>query len=269
MEASVLTFFDALAVYLAVGALAGVLAGLLGVGGGLVIVPALVWVFRARGIDEAVVVHLAVGTSLAAIVPTAASSMYAHHRRAAVRWGLVARLAPGVVLGAWVGAALADILPTFWLQRAFALFALAAGVRMLVSRQVEPRRGLPGSWGLVGAGTGIGSVSALVGIGGGSLTVPFLAGCGVAMRNAVATSSACGLPLALAGAVGFIAAGWGDGRLPRPTAGFVHGYAAVAVAAASASLAPVGAWLAHRLPVAALRRVFGVLLAGIGARMLL
>ncbi|MGD8308524.1 MAG: sulfite exporter TauE/SafE family protein [Chromatiales bacterium] len=269
MEPAALTPLNALAAYVAVGALAGILAGLLGVGGGLIIVPALIWAFRAQGVDDAIVVHLAVGTSLATIVPTSLSAVYAHHRRGAVLWDLVARLAPGIVLGAWLGAALADMLPTLWLQRTFAVFALGVGARMLVGWRPEGGRGLPGAWGLAATGTGIGGLSALVGIGGGSLTVPFLAWCGVGMRGAVATSSACGLPIALAGSLGFAAAGWGDARLPPEATGYVHGYALIGVAAASASLAPFGAWLAHRLRTVALRRVFAVLLLVIGGRMLL
>jgi uncharacterized membrane protein YfcA len=142
------------------------------------------------------------------------------------------------------------------------------GVRMLSGARVRARARLPGPVGLASAGAGIGGLSALVGIGGGSLTVPFLAGCGIGMRNAVATSSACGLPIALAGALGFALAGWDAAHLPAWTAGYVHGPALAAVVLASAPLAPAGAWMAHRVPVAALRRVFGLLLLVIGGRMM-
>ncbi len=255
-------------VYLAVGLLAGVLAGLLGIGGGLVIVPALIWTYRLLGIDEAVVAHLAVGTSLATIVMTALSAIRAHQRRGAVLWGLTRRISPGIVAGSWAGALLAERLSGAWLQRVFAGFVLVIGLRMLVELAPRAQRPLPGPVGLSAAGFGIGAVSALVGIGGGSLTVPFLSRCGLSMRNAVATSSACGLPIALVGAIGYLFVGWGDSRLPAGATGFVYWPAFLGVALASVLSAPFGARLAHDLPVVALRRVFAVLLLAVGLKMI-
>lgn len=260
--------FVQLLVYLLTGGVAGLFAGLLGVGGGLIIVPALVWVFQRHGFDTAVIVHLAVGTSLATIVITSLSSIRAHHRRGAVRWPLVARLAPGIVAGAWLGAAVADLLPTLWLQRVFALFVIVIGLQMLLGARADAHRELPGRFGMSVAGTLIGMISAIVGIGGGSLTVPFLNWCSVNMRNAVATSAACGLPIAVAGSIGFAVAGWGDPALPRGSSGFVYWPAFAAISVASFLLAPVGARLAHSLPLPALRRVFAALLLGVGAKML-
>jgi hypothetical protein len=255
--------------YLAIGAVAGVLAGLLGVGGGLVIVPTLVWVYRAHGFDEAIVAHLAVGTSLATIVATSVSSVRAHHRRGAVRWPLVARLAPGIVIGTWVGAAVADRLSTTWLQRVVGVFALTVAVQML--RRVRPagHRDLPGKAGMTAAGGLIGGLSGIVGIGGGSLTVPFLTWCRVDIRNAVATSAACGFPIAIAGAVGFILTGWSVPSLPAGSTGYVYWPAFAGIALASVLSAPLGAHLAHTLPVVVLRRVFAVVLALVGAKLLL
>lgn len=254
--------------YLVLGGVAGLLAGLLGVGGGLVIVPALLWVFRANGFDEAVVAHLAVGTSLATIVPTSLSSIRAHHRRGAVLWPVVRRLAPGIVVGAWLGAAIADRLATVWLQRVVGVFALTVAVQMLRGERAQAHRGLPGPAGLAGVGAGIGTVSGLVGIGGGSLTVPFLTWCGVDIRRAVATSAACGFPIAVAGAVGFAVLGWREAALPPASTGFLYWPALVGVAAASVLTAPLGARLAHSLPVVALRRVFAAVLALVGLRLL-
>ena len=268
MDACAFLPLQALAVYAAVGALAGVLAGLLGIGGGLVIVPTLFWVFAAQGMGESVLAHLAIGTSLASIALTSVSSVIAHGRRKAVLWGLVARLAPGVLIGAWAASALADMLPTLWLQRVFALFALFVGARMLLGKGERLAGQLPGTLGLSAAAVGVGGLSALVGIGGGSLTVPFLARCGVDLRNAVATSSACGLPIALAGAAGYAVAGWGEAQLPPAASGYVYWPAVVGVVFASVPLAPLGAMLAHRLPVRTLRRTFGGLLLVVGLRML-
>ncbi|MBN2886154.1 MAG: sulfite exporter TauE/SafE family protein [Chromatiaceae bacterium] len=249
------------ALLLGIGACSGLLAGLFGVGGGVVLVPALVLFFAALGVGGDWVTHLAVGTSLATIIGTGVMSTLSHQRHGGVRWDLVARLAPGIVLGAWLGAALAGVLPEPWLKRFFALFLATIGARMLLgSAQREPRHPLPDTAGLWGMGALIGGLSALVGIGGGSLTVPFLHRHGVALRAAVGTSAACGLPIASAGALGFAVVGWGREGLPPYTTGFIHWPAALTILLASMPLAPLGARLAHRLPVGVLRRLFGALL---------
>jgi len=259
----------ALASYLATGALAGILAGLLGIGGGILIVPVLIFAFSAQGLTAEWVPHLAIGTSLATIIGTGATAVYSHHRRGAVRWDLVARLGPGMVLGAWLGAAVAGLLPEAWLTRVFALFLLVVAARMLGGQAAQASSKLPGTTGLLAAGTGIGALSALVGIGGGSLTVPLLVRGGIDMRGAVATSSGCGLPIALAGAAGFLVAGWGREGLPAAATGFIYWPAVPMVLLTSIPAAPLGAHLAHRLPVALLRRVFGVLLLLVGLRLLM
>lgn len=254
--------------YLGVGAVAGVLAGLLGVGGGLVIVPVLLWLFTAQGFDGSIVLHLAIGTSLGTIIATSVSSIRAHHRRGAVRWPLVVRLAPGIVLGALAGAWLADQISTLWLQRVFAVFVITVGVQMLANPRVTGHRDRPGAVGMGLAGTVIGAVSALVGIGGGTLTVPFLMWHRVPAVNAVATSSACGLPIAIAGAFGFVVMGWMEAALPSAATGYLYWPALAGIAAASVVTAPLGAWLAHRLPVPVLKRLFALLLLGVGVRLL-
>lgn len=255
--------------YPGVGALAGLMAGLLGVGGGLVIVPVLLWVFGLLGFDSRVLMHLAVGTSLATIVVTSLSSIRAHHRRGAVRWELVRQLTPGILAGAWIGALVADWMSGQWLRRVFALFVLFLGIRMLLGLRLPVGRELPGRAGFLGAGGIIGAVSALVGIGGGSLTVPFLHASGVDMRHAVASSSACGLPIALAGALGFAWTGWSEPGLPPGSTGYVYWPAFGGIALTSVLLAPVGARLAHSLPVRTLQRVFALLLLGVGSKLLL
>jgi uncharacterized protein len=258
-----------LVAYLTTGVASGILAGLFGVGGGVVVVPALIFIFARTGLAADWIPHLAVGTSLAAIVATGAASAYAHHRRGAVRWDLVLRLAPGIVIGAWVGAAFAGVLSDAWLKRIFGGFLLYVGARMLVRRAATARRALPGTPGMLAAGAGIGALSALVGIGGGTITVPFLSRVGIDMRRAVATSSACGVPIALAGALGFMAVGWGREGLPAASTGFVYWPAVVGLLVASVPTAPLGAHLAHRLPVHQLKRVFAVLLLVLGARLLI
>ncbi|MES9868763.1 MAG: sulfite exporter TauE/SafE family protein [Sedimenticola sp.] len=258
-----------IAVYLSVGAVAGLFAGLLGVGGGLIIVPALVWVFSSNGFSPDALMHLAVGTSLGTIVVTSISSISAHHKRGAVLWRQVMALSPGIVIGAWCGALVADSLPTLWLQRVFACFAIMVGLQMAFRVKAEAHRQLPGRAGMGLAGWIIGLVSAVVGIGGGSMTVPFLSWCSVNMRNAVATSAACGLPIAVAGAIGFVVAGWGAAGLPQWSSGYLFWPALLAVVSASVLFAPLGARLAHTLPVGTLKRVFSLLLLVIGLKMLI
>ncbi len=257
------------AVYLALGALAGVMAGLLGVGGGLVIVPVLLGVFAWLGFAPEIMVHLAIGTSLATIVITSISSIRAHQRRGAILWPLFWRLTPGILIGAWLGAWVAESLPELWLRRVFAVFALTVGSRMLLGASDEARWALPGRLGMGLAGTLIGAVSAIVGIGGGSMTVPFLHACRVGMRQAVATSSACGLPIAVSGALGFVWAGWGHSQLPPLSSGFVYWPAFAGIVLTSTLLAPVGARLAHSLPLEVLKRVFALLLLAVGLKLLL
>jgi uncharacterized membrane protein YfcA len=258
-----------LGIFLLLGLVAGVLAGLLGVGGGLIIVPVLLWLFQSRGFSPAVVMHLAVGTSLATIVITSISSLIAHHLRGAVLWPLVARLTTGIVVGALVGAAIADLFSSIWLQRLFACFVIFIGLKMVSGMQVEARRELPGRGGMFLASSMIGAVSAMTGIGGGSLTVPFLHWNSISIRNAVATSSACGLPIALAGMSGFLIAGLGDAGLPPGSTGFVYWPALPGITIATLLSAPLGARLAHTISAGALQRVFALLLLFVGVKLLL
>ena len=260
---------EAVIIYLLLGAFAGLVAGLLGVGGGLIIVPVLVFIFTGQGVAEHLIVHLAVGTSLATIVFTSISSVRAHHQHGAVLWPAFWQLTPGIVIGAWLGALFADVLASDQLRRFFGVFELLVAIQMTFNVKPRPHRQLPGRAGMVGAGSVIGAISAIVGIGGGTITVPFLGWCNVAMRKAVATSSACGLPIAIAGATGFIVTGWNAVDLPVYSSGYVYWPAFIGIVIASVLSAPLGARLAHRLPAAQLKRIFAVLLYILGLRMLL
>lgn len=256
-----------IALYLALGLASGFVAGLLGIGGGLVLVPALLWLFVTQGEYAAWSMHLALGTSFAVIVATALSSARAHHAHAAVRWPVVARMAPGVALGTLAGAVLAAHLPLTFLQGFFAAFLLLAATQMAFNLLPRAQRPMPGRIGLAAAGAGIGLVSSWVGIGGGTLTVPFLAWRGVPLPEAIGTSAAAGLPIALAGVAGYVAAGWGKPGLPGYAVGFVHAPALLAIAPATLISAPWGARLAHRLPVPMLKRLFAFVLYLVGLRM--
>lgn len=257
-----------LAIYLVLGASAGLLAGLFGVGGGLIIVPVLAWTFTAQGVDASVIMHLAIGTSLASIWLTSVMSIRAHHARGAVNWILVRRLVIGIVIGALLGAAIADQLPTPVLKRIFGVFEVLVAAQMLLVSRYQAHFNLPGRSGFAIAGTVIGAVSAIIGIGGGTLTVPFLIWCRVPMIQAVATSAACGLPIAIAGAFGFIVTGWQVEQLPVWSTGYLYWPAWLGIVLASSVTAGLGARLAHRLPAARLRQLFALLLLGMGIKML-
>lgn len=260
---------EILLVYLLVGAIAGTIAGLLGVGGGLIIVPVLALLFQQWGFAGSVLMHLAIGTSLATIVVTAVSSMYAHHKHGAVDWTVFRQLTPGIVAGALAGAVVADFMSARALRLFFGVFEIAVAIQIGFQLMASPRRTLPGTVGMTAAGGVIGALSAVVGIGGGTLTVPFLVWCNITLRKAVATSSATGLPIAVAGAVGFVVTGWDAPQLPAWSSGYVYWPALTGIAAASVLFAPVGARLAHTLPVHVLRRFFAIFLAVLGVRMLL
>ena len=253
--------------YLGIGAVAGVLAGLLGVGGGLVIVPLLAFAFAAQGLPADHIQHLALGTSLATIMFTSVSSFMAHHRRGAVNWSVVRRISATILAGTFGGSWVAARLPTGFLKGFFAVFLVLVAAQMLMDMRPKPSRQLPGMTGMLPVGGGIGLISSLVGIGGGSMSVPFLVWCNQPVHTAIGTSAAIGFPIAVAGAAGYIVKGWGAPGLPAGSLGFVYLPALIAVAAASFCTAPLGAWLAHRVPVKPLKRGFAVFLLVVAARL--
>jgi len=257
-----------LLLYVLLGCGAGMLAGMLGVGGGQVIVPGLMYAFHRHGVAAEVFMHVAIGTSLATIALTSLSAVWAHHRRGAVLWDVVARFTPGIIIGALAGAWCADYLRSRALMVLFGVVLIALALQMLFAFSPKPSRRLPGRGALTGVGAGVGWLSALVGIGGGSMVVPFLVWCNRPLPRAVATAAACGLPVALAGAAGFAIAGWGNAALPAWSGGYIHWPAALGIAAAGMLTAPLGARLAHALPTRTLKRIFSVFLAIAGARIL-
>ncbi len=255
-----------LLVLLLLGGVVGVMAGLFGVGGGLIIVPALIWGLPIVGVEPAHSTHIAVGTSLATIVVTSIAAIRAHQKRGAILWRRVALLTPGILLGAWMGGQVAGILEAGMLQRIYASFAILVGLHFLLHGQARSGGLAPGALMNLLAGACIGLVSALVGIGGGTMTVPYLHHTGVAMRKAVASSSACGLPIALSGALSFVYAGWGLEGLPAGSSGYVYWPVVLIIVVTSSLFAPLGATLAHHLPGERLKRLFGLflLLVGVG-----
>lgn len=254
--------------YFIAGAGAGTLSGLLGVGGGTVIVPILVAIFTSLTFPPQHIMHIALGTSLATIIVTSISSAYAHHKKQNVHWSAVKLIAPGIVIGTLLGAVLASQLDTVILKVIFAVFVLLIATQMVLNFTPAAHRQLPGKAGTLGMGGVIGVLSSLVGIGGGSLSVPFLIYCNFNARYAIGTSSAIGLPIAVAGTLGFVATGLAEGNLPAYSLGYVYLPAFAGIALASMLTAPFGAYLAHRLPAPVLKKLFALLLYVVGIKML-
>ena len=252
-----------------IGLAAGFAAGYLGIGGGFVVVPALLWIFNRDPATAGAAAQLAVGTSLATMLATSLSSIIAHHRRGAVRWNVFRRLAFGLLGGALLGAWIADGVSTRSLSLVIATFAALAGLQLLVFRAREQERPLPGPVASTGVGGLIGAISSLIGIGGGSITAPWLMAHGVRAQAAIATAAACGYPIALAGTLGFIALGWNAAETGTKTLGHVHLAAFAAIAIFSVLAAPVGAWAVHKSPPHQVRRAFGVFLLVVAAQIAL
>jgi uncharacterized membrane protein YfcA len=248
------------------GAVAGTLAGLLGIGGGIIIVPIVTLLFETQGLAHGLAIKMALGTSLATIIVTAISSIYTHHLKGGVEWKLFKVMAPGVLVGSMIGAWLADIIPGEILYVAFILFMFLVSAQMALSR-VSAHSTLPGNLGLTGFSAGVGTISALMGIGGGSLNVPFLSFCGVPIKRSIATAAAIGLPISISATIGYIVGGMNEPGLPPTSVGYVNLPVFGGVVAASLLFAPLGAIVAHKLPDQLLRRLFAVFLFVLAGRM--
>jgi uncharacterized membrane protein YfcA len=255
-------------VSLILGMITGLLAGMFGIGGGSVIVPALVMVFTAEGFPSDLVMIMAIATSLAAIISSSISSVLAHNKLGSVLWGKVARLTPGIFLGALLGAVIAEYINAQILRYIVVFFLFYMGFQILL--QVKPTEGFTEQKRLVDyfVAVIIGLVSAIIGIGGGSLTVPYLVHGNIPMRNAVAIASACGLPIALSGTLTYALLGLNAQGLPEASFGYVSLPAFLGISLSSIVTAPIGAKLAHSLPVAKLKRYFSLLLFLMAAKML-
>jgi len=251
------------------GVCTGFLAGLLGIGGGMVMVPFITILLSMRGVADDLGVKMAIATSMATIIFTSISSVRAHHKRGAVRWDLVKGLAPGIVLGSLFGSmAIFAFAKGTYLALFFALFVGFSATQMFLDKKPAPTRQVPGFTGLLGAGGLIGLLSGLVGAGGGFISVPFMTWCNVAIHNAVATSAALGFPIALANVAGYVASGQGVQNLPEYSFGYLWLPALVVIATCSVLMAPLGAATAHKLPVKQLKRVFASVLYLLAAYML-
>jgi uncharacterized membrane protein YfcA len=252
----------------ALGILTGFLAGLLGIGGGMIMVPFLTYMLDAQGVSPDLTIKMAIATSMATIIFTSISSVRAHHKKGAVRWDLVKVLAPGIVMGSFIASMGAfAALKGSYLALFFALFVGFSATQMILDKKPAPNRQVPGTPGLLGAGGVIGFLSGMVGAGGGFISVPFMAWCNIAIHNAVATSAALGFPIALANVIGYVVAGQNVPNLPEHSIGYIWIPALVVIASSSFFMAPVGARAAHKLPVKQLKRAFASVLYVLAAYM--
>jgi uncharacterized membrane protein YfcA len=260
--------FTLVAELLALGAAVGFAAGLLGIGGGMLLVPFMTMMMTAKGFPDSHIVHMAIATSLATIMFTSVSSVRAHHKRGAVLWPVVKLLAPGILIGSWIGPWIGAQMNASLLALIFALFVGFSATQMLLGRKPAAVRDLPPPPGMFAAGGVIGLTAGLVGAGGGFISVPFMTWCNVKIHNAVATSAALGFPIALAGTLSNVYYGMDAADLPAGSLGFVYLPALVVIALASVSTAPLGARIAHKLDVMNLRKIFAVMLYSLAGYML-
>lgn len=255
------------ATYLAVGVFVGFFAGLLGIGGGSVMVPILSMTFVASGFSGDHLVHMALATSMATIVPGALASAWTHHRHHAVNWHVVRRMTPGILAGTLSGAVIAHFSSTAFLKGFFVAFICLLALQLLFNFKPKGDHALPGATGMFVFGALMGVVSSFAGIGGAVLSIAFLTWCGMRMHEAIGTAAAIGVPLSLAGTAGFVATGMMDNGLPPGSLGYVYVPAFVGIAITSFLVAPLGARLAHRLPVDVLRKIFVVFLVALAVKM--
>lgn len=253
---------------LAMGAFGGFCAGLLGIGGGMILVPMITMLLTARQVPPELIVHMAIATSMATILFTSASSVRAHHRHGAVLWPVVKLLAPGILLGSWFGPWLGKQMNASLLALCFALFVAFSATRMLSGKKTVATRELPKGGAMFATGSVIGILSGLVGAGGGFISVPFMTACNVKIHNAVATSAALGFPIAFAATLANIWFGSSVANLPPYSLGYIYLPGCVIISAASMLMAPVGAKTSHKLPVATLKKVFAMVLYGLALYML-
>jgi uncharacterized protein len=254
--------------YLALGAFVGFLAGLLGIGGGMVMVPFLSMIFLAQGFPFETKMQVILATSMATIIFTAISSVRTHHAKGAVKWPVVLAMAPGILLGAFIGTRVVATLSTRFLAIFFTCFLFYTATQMLMNFKPKASRTLPGKAGLFGAGGVVGMLSSLVGAGGGFFSIPFLSWCNMALHTVVGTSAALGFPIAVFTTLGNVVQGWGAANVPQPSLGYVYLPALIGIAVTSVLTAPFGARLAHRLPVATLKRIIAILLYLLALKML-
>lgn len=252
---------------LLLGAFVGFVAGTLGIGGGAILVPILTPIFLAKGIALENVIHLVFGTSMATIIFTSFSSMKAHNAVNGVIWNIVASFAPGILFGTFLATFIASKLSFIYLTTIFTIFMAYVSIQMFLNIKPKANKQLSGKTGLFLAGSGIGSISALVSIGGGMLTVPYLVWNNIEIKKAIGTSAAIGFPLSIGATLGYLINGWSNTSLENYTLGFIHLPSVILISIASYFMAPLGAKMAHSLSVGTLKKVFGILVSILSIKM--
>lgn len=254
------------------GAAAGFTAGLLGVGGGLIVVPLSLWALSLQGFNATDAQHIAIGTSFGVMLFTTLMSMLAQQKRRAIDWAVVQAMLFGTAIGTLVGAAVAGFISSRNLQIFFVIFAYAVAVKSILRDQPEAAsrsaRQLPSRWGLTGVSSGVGLISSLLGIGGGVLNVPFLSFCSVPMKNAVGISSAMTFFIAVFGVVGYVYSGWSETHLPPYSLGYCNVPLIISFAVTSMIFAPLGVKISHQLSESTLKKCFALLSAIVGTQVL-
>lgn len=255
--------------FLLLGSVVGFMAGLLGIGGGGIMVPVLSVIFLLQGTPTDEVMHLALGTSMASIIITSFSSLRAHHAKEAVHWNLVKRMTSGILLGTFIATFIVSIVSSLYLAIFFSIFMAYVSIQMFINRKPAPDKNVSGNSELFLAGSGIGAISALVSIGGGSLTVPYLVWRNVDIKKAIGTSAAIGLPISIAGTLGYIVNGWPTTSESSYTFGYIYFPAVLFISVTSYLTAPFGAKMAHHLPIGVLKKIFAMLLIVLSLKMLM
>ncbi len=254
--------------YLALGAVVGLFAGLLGIGGGVIIIVGLLEIFKHLHVGQTHIMHMALGTSMACILFGSLSSLRAHQSLGSVDWSIVRRLTPGILVGGFLATFAAALVSSSVLKIIFIVFMAYTASQMLLNAKPKPNRNLPGNLGMLVAGNIIGAISSLVGVGGAAITIPFMTWCNVHMYRAIGTAAALGFPVSLFGTLGYIVNGWNAPGRPDWSLGFVYLPACLGIAFTSILAAPFGARLSQRLPVSMLKKIFACLLFILAAKLI-
>jgi len=243
------------------GGLSGFLAGLLGIGGGMILVPLMILIFGRLGFNQNILMHMAIATGMASVLFTTSSAVMAHHKYGNINWKIVGALSPGLVLGALVGGSkFFEVINGAWLSLGFAIFIIYSSTQMIRNKAPHSVRGLPGIFGLFTFGVLTGVIASLLGAGGAFITVPFMIWCNIKPHSAMANSSGLGFPIAASSTLGYIYGGWGNLSLPQYSLGYVYLPALLCIVITSMLAAPLGAKVVSGIEVPRLKRIFGLTL---------
>jgi uncharacterized membrane protein YfcA len=255
--------------YLLIGIIAGTLSGMLGIGGGLMVIPLLAWLLKLQGVSNVLIMHMAAGTSLSVMIFTTFSSLYGHTKRGVKVWNIYRRLILGIIFGTFLGAIFEHFLHSDILEIIFAIFIFIVAIRMLLALKTKASRTLPGHLGMFGMALVIGGKSGLLGLGGGTITIPFLTYCNVPVRNTIAVSAACGFTIAFIGTISYILTGQHATNLPAWSLGYIYLPAFLGIVLTAPLCAQLGAYFSHKIPKQVLTRILGGVLLILAIKMVI